>query len=216
MKITRLIRLLLGLALFALGIVLTVNANLGLAPWDAFHVGLTKIFNLSFGRVSMLVGFTVLIINYFLNESIGVGTIGNIFIIGLILDFIFDSNIIPVTDNFITGVIMIVLGMIIIAIASYFYIGSGFGTGPRDGLMVALTRITKKPVGLIRGGIEFSVLVLGFLLGAKIGIGTILIAFGIGPIVQTVFKVLRFEVQNVKHDSFIQRNKGKKILDSNT
>lgn len=206
MKLLRIIRLILGLVLFALGIVLTVNANLGLAPWDAFHIGLTKIFNLSFGQVSILVGAIILTINYHMNESIGIGTIANIFVIGIILDLLFASNLIPVSANTNSGVIMLLIGMIVIAFASYFYIGSGFGTGPRDGLMVALTKKFTKPVGLIRGAIELTVLILGYLLGAKIGLGTLLLAFGIGPIVQVVFKLLRFEVEKVKHDSILQKN----------
>jgi uncharacterized membrane protein YczE len=100
---------------------------------------------------------------------------------------------------------MLITGMFLIALGSYFYIGSRFGTGPRDGLMVALTRVSKKPVGLIRGLIEMTVLLLGYLLGAKIGLGTIILAFGIGPIVQLTFRILRFDVHTVTHDSLLQK-----------
>jgi len=206
MKLTRYIRLTIGLILFALGIVLTVNGNLGLAPWDAFHVGLSQILNLSFGQVSIIVGITVILINYQLHESIGIGTVANIFVIGMLIDLIFSSNIIPISTNTFTGVIMLLLGMFLIAFASYCYIGSGFGTGPRDGLMVALTRKLQKPVGLVRGGIELTVLALGYLLGAKVGLGTLLLAFGIGPIVQLTFKLLHFKVEDIQHDAFLQKS----------
>lgn len=203
----RLIQLVIGLILFSVGIVFTINANLGLAPWDAFHIGLSTLTGLSFGQISIIVGLILLVITYQLNESIGLGTITNIVLIGIFIDIIFHFQWIPLSENILSGVSMILLGMILIAIGSFFYIGSCFGTGPRDGLMVALTRVTRKPVGIIRASIELTVLILGALLGAKIGIGTLLIAFGIGPIVQVTFKLLKFDVHNIEHSSFLQKKK---------
>jgi uncharacterized membrane protein YczE len=205
----RYLRLIFGLVLYALGIVLTINGNLGLGPWDAFHVGLSKTIGVSFGQISIMVGLLVLIINYNLDESIGIGTIANIFVIGLLIDFIFYLKIIPISHSLLSGAFMLFFGMVFIAFASYCYIGSGFGTGPRDGLMVALTRVTKKPIGLIRGIIEMSVLLMGYLLGAKIGLGTVFLAFGIGPIVQSTFKILNFDVNSVNHNSLIKKSNGK-------
>lgn len=201
----RFLRLVLGLILYALGIVMTINANLGLAPWDAFHTGLSNTFHISFGQISILVGLFILLITYQLNESIGLGTMLNIFAIGILIDLIFYFHLVPVLHNLFSGIVMLFLGMVTIALGSFCYIGSGFGTGPRDGLMVALTRVTKKPVGLIRGIIECTVLFLGFLLGAKIGLGTLFLAFGIGPIVQLIFKLLKFDVHKIHHDSFLQK-----------
>ncbi len=212
----RYLRLTVGLILYAIGIVLTINGNLGLAPWDAFHIGLCKTFGISFGQISIIVGIFVLIINYHLDESIGIGTIANIFVIGLLIDLIFYLKFIPISHSISGGTLMLFFGMVLIAVASYYYIGSGFGTGPRDGLMVALTRVTKKPIGLIRGLIEMCVLLMGYLLSAKIGFGTIFLAFGIGPIVQITFKVFRFDVNSVKHDSFIQKSARKKRLNEST
>lgn len=206
-------RLFLGLILYAVGIVLTMNANLGLAPWDAFHAGLVNIFGLTFGQISIIVGLVVLIINYHLNESIGIGTVGNIFVIGIFIDLINFLNLVPISSNIVSGIIMLFTGMILIAVASYYYINSGFGTGPRDGLMVALTRVSNKPVGLVRGIIEISVLLMGYLLDAKIGVGTIILALGMGPIVQLIFKFFKFDVNSVKHDAFLRKNKETIITD---
>ncbi len=202
----RYLRLTIGIILYAIGIVLTINGNLGLAPWDALHIGLSAISGITFGQITIIVGLLVLLLNYQLQESIGIGTLMSTIVIGFLIDFIFHIDLIPVSHHFAGGMIMLFMGMVFIAVASYCYIGAGFGTGPRDGLMVGLTRVTGKPVGLIRGLIETSVLLIGYLLGAKIGFGTVFLAFGIGPIVQTTFKVLRFDVHAVEHDSFIRKS----------
>lgn len=207
----RLLHLFMGLVLYSFGIVLTIQGNLGLAPWDALHMGLTYITKFSFGLISILVGLLILLFTYQLDESIGIGTISNIIVIGLLIDLIFALKLIPLSTSTFSGIPMILIGMEMIALGSYFYIGSGFGTGPRDGLMVAITRVTNKPIGLIRGIIEISVLVIGFLLGAKLGIGTILIAFGMGPIIQMTFKFLKFDVSTVMHNALLHKTKNKNI-----
>ena len=206
MQYKRWMQLFIGLMFYAVGIVFTINANMGLAPWDAFHMGLTYITHLSFGLISIIVGLLVLLITYQLNEGIGIGTIANIVVIGVLIDLIFYLNLIPVVHNMVAGTAMLIIGMELIALGSFFYIGSGFGTGPRDGLMVALTRTTKKPIGLIRASIEISVLIAGYLLGAKIGIGTLIVGFGIGPIVQITFKLLKFNVNTVNHRVILIKN----------
>lgn len=196
----------IGLMLYAVGIVFTINANMGLAPWDALHMGLTYITGISFGIISIIVGLLVLLFTYQLDESIGIGTLSNIIVIGVLIDLIFYLNLIPVSQHMLTGIPMLLIGMELIALGSYFYIGSAFGTGPRDGLMVALTRVTGRPVGLIRGLIEVTVLIAGYLLGAKIGLGTLIVGLGIGPIVQLTFKVLKFDVHTISHNAFIQKS----------
>ncbi len=208
----RWLHLTIGLTLYAVGIVFTINANMGLAPWDALHMGLTYITGISFGMISIIVGLLVLLFTYQLDESIGIGTLSNIIVIGVLIDLIFYLNLIPVSPHMLTGIPMLLIGMELIALGSYFYIGSAFGTGPRDGLMVALTRVTGRPVGLIRGLIEVTVLTAGYLLGAKIGFGTLIVGLGIGPIVQITFKVLNFDVKTISHDSFLQKSKSIKIF----
>lgn len=87
--------------------------------------------------------------------------------------------------------------------ASYFYIGAGLGCGPRDALMVAMGKKLKKfPIGLVRGILEGTVLLIGWLLGAKVGIGTVIAVFGIGTIMEYTFKILHFDVRNIKHEDF--------------
>jgi uncharacterized membrane protein YczE len=201
---SRILRLLLGLLLYSLGIVITMKANIGYAPWDVFHVGASNVIGLSIGITSILAGIIIGIITILLGEKLGLGTILNMLLIGIFLDIIMALNIIPKSSNFIVGLIMLIAGLFIIATASYFYISSGFGAGPRDSLMVALTRITGFPVGLCRGSIELLAVLIGWQLGGMLGIGTLLSAFLIGFCVQITFKMLHFQVTSVKHETLDQ------------
>lgn len=151
----RLLRLLWGLFLYAFGIVVTLNAHIGYAPWEVFHVGIAKTTGISIGIASILAGVIIGIIAVLLGEKLGLGTILNMILIGIFLDLILEFHIIPIANNFIFGTIMMIIGLFIIALASYFYIGAAFGAGPRDSLMVALTRKTRLPIGVCRGTIEF-------------------------------------------------------------
>jgi uncharacterized membrane protein YczE len=197
----RLLRLLWGLFLYALGIVVTMNAQIGYAPWDVFHVGFEKLIGISIGTASIITGIIIGIIALLLGEKLGLGTILNMILIGVFLDILMGIHIIPVASNFLIGIIMMIVGLFIIAFASYYYIGSAFGAGPRDSLMVALTRKTGLSVGICRGTIELFAVFVGWRLGGMLGIGTILSALFIGFCVQTTFKLLKFKVTEVKHET---------------
>lgn len=204
----RTLKLIWGLFLFALGVVLTIQANIGLAPWDAFSVGVSNITGITYGNVVILTGVGILIFILLLKEKIGLGTILNTVLIGAMSDILLGLKIIPVMDNFFFGLIMLLVGQIVISFGSYFYIGQGLGSGPRDSLMIALSkRLPNVSIGIIRGGIEGTALIIGWLLGAKVGIGTIISVFGIGFIIQYTFKLLRFNVKAVKHDSLFDTAK---------
>lgn len=198
-KVQRVLRLFLGLFLFAVGIVMTINANLGLAPWDVFHQGISKNTNITMGQASMGVGVILIILNSVFGERLGWGTILNMLFIGIFIDLLMLNRIIPTSNSFLSGLVMAMLGMFIIGIASFLYIGAGLGSGPRDGLMVALTKRTKKSVRFIRNSIEISVLGIGYLLGGYVGIGTVIMSVCIGYFVQFAFKVCRFDVKKVEH-----------------
>jgi len=197
--IMRVVRLFVGLFLFAVGIVMTINANLGLAPWDVFHQGLSLQTGITLGQASISVGFVLIIINSFLGERLGWGTISNMIFIGYFLDLLMINGIIPIFENIILSFLMMCLGMFVIGIASYYYIGAQLGSGPRDGLMVALTKKTNKSVRFIRNTIETCALVLGYFLGGYVGIGTVVIALTIGYFVQFAFKICKFDVSTVEH-----------------
>jgi uncharacterized membrane protein YczE len=201
---SRLLRLIWGLFLYALGIVVTINASIGYAPWDVFHVGLVKTVGISIGTASIITGIIIVAIAALLGEKLGLGTLLNMVLIGVFMDLIISINIIPVLNSFPLGVLMLIIGLFIIAFASYFYIGSAFGAGPRDSLMVALTRKTKLPIGVCRGIIEFLAALVGWRLGGMLGIGTIISALAIGFCVQVTFKLLKFEATEIKHETLDQ------------
>ena len=200
--VKRITKLIFGLFLYSIGSFLTIQANTGLAPWEAFSMGGAYLTHLSYGNVVVITGLVIIIIDFALKEKVGFGTILNAILIGKFVDLIQFTNIIPKMSNLGLGLLILLLGQVIICIGSYFYIGSSLGCGPRDALMVALgKRMPKVPIGVVRGLIEVTVLIIGWLLGAKVGIGTAIYVFGIGFILQFTFKLLHFDVKNIAHES---------------
>ena len=194
----RLVKLVFGLFLFALGSFLTIQANIGLASWEAFSMGLAYLTDQTYGNILIISGFVILLVDVALKEKIGFGTILNTILIGTFVDLI------PQMNNFFSGVLMLLLGQLSICIGSYFYIGASLGCGPRDALMVALgKRLPKVPIGIVRGVIEGTVLLIGWLLGAKVGIGTVISVFGISFILEATFNILHFDVTNIEHESIV-------------
>ena len=200
----RLVKLIVGLFLFALGSFLTIQANIGLASWEAFSMGIAYLTNQTYGNILIISGLVILVVDVALKEKIGFGTILNTILIGTFVDMIQAADVIPQMHHFFSGVVMLLLGQVSICVGSYFYIGASLGCGPRDALMVALgKRMPKVPIGIVRGIIEGTVLLIGWLLGAKVGIGTIISVLGISFILETTFKILHFDVTNVAHESVV-------------
>lgn len=197
--VQRVIRLFIGLFLYAVGIVLTINANLGLSPWDVFHQGISHLNGVTMGQASIAVGIILVILDAVLGERLGWGTLCNMLFIGLFMDLIMLNHFIPTVKGIIPGVVMMFLGMVVIGVASYFYIGAELGSGPRDGLMIALTKKTHKSVRFVRNTIELSALFVGYLLGGFVGIGTLIMALSLGYIIQFMFKVFKFDVGGIHH-----------------
>lgn len=180
-----------GLFLFALGVVLTLQSGLGLGPWDVLHQGLSKRLPLSFGQCGILVGAVVLMLVLALREWPGLGTIANIVLIGLFIDLILWTNRVPnlLGAALPVRVLVDILGVVLVGLGSALYIKAGLGAGPRDSLMLALHRLTAQRVGFVRTGIELTVLLLGWVLGGTVGVGTAVFALGIGPAVELGFKL---------------------------
>lgn len=177
----RLIQLYVGLVTFAFGEALIVRARLGVMSWDVLHQGLSRHFGLSIGQWSIIVGALVLLLWIPMREKPGLGTVSNVIVIGASLDLFL--RWVPVPTSLGWRVAWLLLGIIINGIATAAYIGARLGPGPRDGLMTGLVRLTRRPVGLIRTGIEVSVVVIGYLLGGNLNGGTLLFVLTIGPIV---------------------------------
>ncbi len=182
----RVVRCLIGLAFFGIGISMLIAAELGAAPWDVFHTGVAERTGISVGVIVIATGLALLALWIPLNERPGLGTLLNAVVIGLVVDATLDWM--PDTDNMILRLALMVGGVVVIALGSGLYIGAGLGPGPRDGLMTGLAKhsIAGHRVSLraARTGVEITVLVLGIALGGSVGLGTAVFAFGIGPLVQ--------------------------------
>jgi len=201
--VKRFASLVFGLFLFALGTVFSIQANIGLAPWSALSAGLSNKTGLSFGNIEVITGLSIILADLALKEKVGFGTLLNALLIGKFIDLIQWTGLIPRLASFWPGLLMLLAGQVIVCLGSYFYIGAGLSCGPRDSLMVGLARrLPRVPVGAIRGSIEAMALFIGWLLGAKVGLGTVISVFGIGFILQFTFKLLRFDVRAIVHESF--------------
>jgi len=181
MLIKRLIQLHLGLAAYGVSLALMVRANLGLDPWDVFHEGLSDRIGLSFGMTVNLVGLLVLLAWWPIRQKPGIGTVMNVLLIGTVADL--TLYVMPELTGYAMRALLLVCAIGLNGVATASYIGAGLGPGPRDGLMTGVCGRTGWPVGRVRLGIELVVLASGFALGGTVGLGTVLYAVAIGPLV---------------------------------
>jgi uncharacterized membrane protein YczE len=186
----RLVRCVVGLAIFGLGVAMLIDADLGAAPWDVFHTGVSDLTGMPVGTVIILVGVALLGLWIPLRERVGLGTILNAVLIGATVDVARPA--IPDDLPLLVRVGLMVGGVVVIAIGSGLYIGAGLGPGPRDGLMTGLGR-RGISIRAARTGLELSVLLIGVLLGGAIGVGTAVFALGIGPLVHVTVPRLSIE-----------------------
>ncbi|WP_353511031.1 hypothetical protein [Intrasporangium sp.] len=178
----RLVQLLVGLILYGVSMAMMLRATLGLNPWDVFHAGLTGRVPITFGQVTIIVGSLVLLLWIPLRQWPGLGTIANVVVIGLAVDAalaVMDSP-----SGLPAQLALLVAGLVLNGLAGGLYIGSQLGPGPRDGLMTGLALRTGLSIRLVRTGLELTVLAVGWLLGGPVGLGTVLYAMTIGPLVQ--------------------------------
>jgi uncharacterized membrane protein YczE len=187
----RLPRLTFGLVVFGVGIALMVIANLGLSPWEALHQGISRRTGIPIGTVGILTGIVVLLLWIPLRERPGVGTVLNVFLIGIVIDL--TLWVAPETvDSLLLSWILLLVGVLLVGLGTGLYIGTDLGPGPRDGLMTGLAK-RGIHIGVARGAIEITVLVIGWFLGGTIGFGTVIFAFGMGPLVTFFLPRLRLD-----------------------
>lgn len=192
----------LGQLVSAVGIVAMVQANIGLDPWNCLHQGLSLVSGLSFGVCSIVVGAAATLAAFLLKEPLGLGTLINVIVPGLLIDLLQYTALIPQMHGFFGGVLMMLVGQGVLALGTYFYLAAAMGAGPRDALMVSLSRALNMAPGACRTILEISAVALGWLMGAKVGAGTILSALTIGPTIQGVFTLFRYDPRMVEHMNF--------------
>ncbi|WP_280867566.1 hypothetical protein [Streptomyces sp. SAI-127] len=183
----RLIQLYVGLALYGASSALLVEAGLGLEPWGVLHQGLAELTGLSIGVVSIIVGAAVLLLWIPLRQRPGLGTVSNVFVVGIAMDATLAA--VPEAHGLAVRIPLLLAGIVLNGVATGLYIAARFGPGPRDGLMTGLHRRTGRSIRLMRTAIEVAVVVTGFVLGGTIGIGTVLYAVSIGPLAQLFLRI---------------------------
>ncbi len=182
--IRRLAQLYAGLVLYGASMALQIRAGLGLDPWDVLHQGVADRTGLSFGTVVILTGALVLLAWIPLRQRPGVGTVSNVVVIGVAVDA--TLAVLPPAGPAPVAVAMLLAGVGLNGVAGGAYIGAGLGPGPRDGLMTGLVRRTGRSVRVVRTTIEVTVLAAGAALGGTVGVGTLVYAFSIGPLVHAL------------------------------
>ncbi len=184
----RLVQLYIGLILYGLAGALQVRSGLGLDPWDVFHQGLARHLGLAIGTVVVLVGAAVLLAWIPLRQRPGVGTVSNVVLVGVSMNA--SLMWLPHVHELGWRISDMLGGVLLCGLATGMYIGANLGPGPRDGLMTGLARRTGRSIRLTRTALEITVLAVGWLLGGTVGIGTVVFALGIGPLVQIFLPLL--------------------------
>ncbi len=183
-----------GLFIMANGIVFTICANIGVNPWDVLHIGLSNQTGISIGRVMQAVGLLLIVVSYLLKVRLYIGTLLNMIFLGLFVDLIIAWDYVPRPENYWQQIPLYLSGVILFGFGVAVYISANLGAGPRDSLMLALTRVSRFSRGTIRTFIEVTAATGGFLLGGPLGIGTVIFALSIGFFMEMGFSaVARFK-----------------------
>ena len=180
-KISTFIYLCFGLTLFGLGEGLLIVSASGASPWSVLAQGLFINIGFSIGFITIAISFIVLLLWFPLKQKIGIGTILNALIIGLMIDVC--TKYVPTPENYINQILLGTMAVVTVGLGGGIYLVANLGAGPRDGLMIGLQQKTNLPIALVRGVLEITVMSVGWYLGGTVGVGTLLFAFGIGPCV---------------------------------
>ena len=189
-----------------IGSYLTILAGIGVYPWDTLNLGLVATFGIKYGTASITVSILVVLIDVFvLHEKIGLGTVLNAIVVGKAVDLYNYLNLLSKPKSFVGSLVMLLIGILIFDFGCYLYMESALGCGPRDSMLVGLSRRTNKlSIGAINTIILICVTAAGWLLGGKVGIGTVISALITGPIMQLVFKLMRFDATGIVHQDIIE------------
>lgn len=196
------LRTLCGLLIYSFGVYLTIAANIGLAPWDCFCMGIAQHTPLNYGSTMVLISVTTILIQLLFRERIGFATILDALITGRLTQFFIDISLYPENHNLWIGIVLLLLGFLIIDLGIYVYMSAELGSGPKDGLMIVIgKKLPKIPIGIIGILLWSAVTLIGWLLGGSVGIGTLLSIFGAGFVMHIFYDAIGFEPRKLKQKS---------------
>ena len=194
-----------GLLVFAFGVHLTICANIGLAPWDCLGMGIARHTPLNYGLAMTAIAVIILLIDLLLKERIGFGTVIDALLTGNFVQLYNDLNPLPENRSLPLGVAMMLAGFALLALGMWIYMRAAQCCGPRDSLLVGLgKRLPRLPIGLVEILLWAAVLLVGWLLGGPVGIGTLISTFGAGAVMQLVYNLLRFDPREVRHRGVVE------------
>ena len=197
-------KIILGLAVFAFGVHLTIFANIGLAPWDCLGMGIAAHTPFNYGISMTILAVTIVLIDIGLKEKIGFGTIIDALLTGNIVQLFNNLNPFPQNNSLLIGIAVMLTGFVFMALGMWIYMSSCQCCGPRDALLVGLgKRMNRIPIGIVEIILWAVVLLIGYLLGGPVGIGTLISTFGAGLVMQLVYNLIRFEPRHLKHKDVI-------------
>ena len=182
------------------GVYLTIQANIGAGPWDVLNLGLSKSLGILYGTASIAVSLTILVIDILMKEPIGIAMFIDAFVVGKSVDFFNRIGAVPPCQSLLTGIPVMLAGLVVMSYTGYTYMMASLGCGPRDTLLVGLTkRAGRLPIGAVCITLLSTVTLAGWLLGGPVGVGTLICAFGNGPIMQFAFWTVHFDATHVRH-----------------
>ncbi|MBR5559510.1 MAG: hypothetical protein IKU72_04625 [Oscillospiraceae bacterium] len=195
----------LGLFTYAMGVYLTLQAAIGLGPWEVLAMGIAGKLGLIFGNATLGVSAVILIMDVLMKERIGIGTVLNTIICSKAVDLYNWLELVPKQEHLAASIAVMVAGMFTVAVGQLIYISTGLGCGPRDSFVIGVgKRLSRWPIGLVQNGVLMIVLLIGWLLGGPVGLGTLLSVVGLGATMQLVFRIAKFEPRKVQHENIIE------------
>ena len=193
-------QIIIGLIIFSFGVHCTIFANIGLAPWDCLAMGLSYHLPLNYGMTVTLISLIIIGLDLLMKERIGFGTILDALVVGNTVQFISDINPLPLNQGALTGIPIMLLGFVFMAVGQWIYMSGAQCCGPRDMLLVGIgKRLPKVPIGVVEVLLWAAVVTVGWMLGGPVGVGTLLSVFGAGLVMQAVLTVVHFEPREVQN-----------------
>jgi len=184
------------------GVYLTIQANIGAGPWDVLHLGVSRSLGILYGNASVGISFTILLIDILLREPIGIAMFIDAVVVGKAVDFFNRLDVVRPCRSLQTGIPVMIAGLFIMAYTQFTYMMAALGCGPRDTLLVGLAkRVRRVPIGAVSITLLSLATLIGWLLGGPVGIGTLVCAFGTGPIMQFAFRTVGFDATGVRHQN---------------